>query len=600
MGNLEKRKEKSLKQKPEEEYSGPKPGDTILVGHDEFYEVIKVNHKKKELRVKSFRWDSETTIEFEKFAKEGIILDKPLEEYKRDLLNGLSTDFSSYDEKESTSTEVSLSSGKSQAVAAQMVLKKASDKLAIMTAIMERERSHLMSIKSSMLEKLEQITRVVDIIEIYLGVHEEITQIKEGDPAPADTPISFRQLVLHMDEEVGDTEKGGIDYAELGKFDNWLLKDPKHLQQVLPEPKGVVVLRPRRTDKDYRLEEGDDDLFANAQKNKFNRETYILIRNGGNLYRIFTGNLRIYPNLFPSASEMKKLMEDKENEHRWDKEKKDNKILAYKRNVLMLQGLVDRTNVLRPMPQGVNLLNPDTYQDSVKFIHDADGLLGTGRPSFRDWLKQGNEKLQRGDRLYFVGFPWQLFGSSQDRDTEEIRRRFPVKGSQWNRPESGVFNIKRIEDYTYTYSEKTTRGFVCQHNPKDHVYRRRNYWERSKEDGERKNAIPFRLFEDDTFIINYELLDLEAIEFYLNDRVNRSDYLAMMPVLRGLLKQVGQEKEWEDNFVRFLADKCKAPEELVRDGITWWKTKVIEKRPLRKEDAKAVRMIGGYVKRNAK
>lgn len=596
MGNLEKRRDK-VQKKPEEDL-GVVPGDVILYGEG-FYRITKILKKRVDVEGIEGRAYS-TSIEIDDFLKKAVKLDKSIEDYKADVMKGMGDEFSEFDQEESSSTEVALSTSSEKAKSAQAMMQKINNKLAIMNAIMETERNKLMAIKSDMMEKLEQISRVVDIIEIYLGVHEEIVQIKEGDPAPADTPISFRQLVLHMDEEVGDSEKGGIDYSELGKFDKWLLKDPKHLQQVLPEPKGVVVLRPRRTDKDYRLEKGDDDLFRamqNHQKNEWNKETYILIRNGENLYRIFTGNLRIYPHLFPSAEEMKELQTEKPDDWRSDKKGKELKILAYKRNVLMLQGLVDRTNVLRPIPEGLNLLNPHTYKDAVKFIHDGDALLGTGRPPFREWLEEGLTKVQRGDRLYFVGFPWQLFKDGNSRCMVETRRRFPVIGSEHNRPEAGVYNVVRIEDYSYTYSQKTVRAFVCQHNPKDHVYRKSTYWER-KESGERKKSIPFRLFEDDDFVINYEKLDLEAIEFYLNDRVNRVDYLSMMPVLKGLKKQLAQEREWEDNFVRFMEHKTKAPEAKIREAIYWWKTKVIEKRPLKKEDAKAVRMIGGYLKRN--
>ena len=40
----------------------------------------------------------------------------------------------------------------------------------------------------------------------------------------------------------------GIDARSIEQFDEWLLADPAHLDQVLPEAKGVVVLVPRWTE----------------------------------------------------------------------------------------------------------------------------------------------------------------------------------------------------------------------------------------------------------------------------------------------------------------------------------------------------------------
>ena len=92
-------------------------------------------------------------------------------------------------------------------------------------------------------------------------------------------------------------------------------------------------------------------------------------------------------------------------------------------------------------------------------------------------------------------------------------------------------------------------------------------------------------------------MNLDTIEFYLHDRVNRKDYAKMLPVLRGVKKMRLKEMEWEEGFVKLLRSQFPDSEALIRKGIEWWKNKVIEKRPLQREDAKAVRMISGFVKR---
>lgn len=98
--------------------------------------------------------------------------------------------------------------------------------------------------------KLEE---VVYTVQLYLGRDEEVVCLREGEPAPAETPICIRQNVLFMDEEIALTRPDGIDFEDIAEFDAWLLADPKHLSQVLPEPKGVVVLGVRRHGKAHQL-----------------------------------------------------------------------------------------------------------------------------------------------------------------------------------------------------------------------------------------------------------------------------------------------------------------------------------------------------------
>jgi hypothetical protein len=550
----------------------------------------------------SYSWDDK---DVERFTK----LDKPIEEYEKDLVRELQTEFSSFDSnpQESQSTEVAINSGKDQAIAAKKALEATTRSLHILESIMEKKKNQLRNLQSHFQDQLEKITRVVDIIELYLGVSEEIVQIAEGTPAESDEPLALRQLCLHMDEEAMDLftgkqdDKGrhvdDIDFTNIKTFDDWARI---HYEQLIPEKKGVVVCRPRRTAKDYRLGESPLDKFTESEMNEENFRTYYLLRNGENLYRISSDKIHVYPVLFPEKEEFKNLSTPNEDGELSDGQKQ--KLLSYQRNVLMLQGLIDRTDVFKPHPVGINLLKPETYGSAVRFIHDAESLLGTGKPDFWGWLKSLNLKTQRGDRLYFTEFDWDEFYYEGKEDKDSLRTRFPIPGWDSHRPKSGVYNVQRIESFKRSYHDESI-SFICHFNPKDTVYKKRTYWE-SYSENERKSSIPFRLFPGDHFVLNYENLNREDAEFYLKDRVNRQNYLKMIPIIRGILQAKDEEKFWEDNFVTFLANKMKSKsgdvDELIRQGITWWKTKVIEKRPLKKEDAKAIRMIEGYVKRKLK
>ena len=87
------------------------------------------------------------------------------------------------------------------------------------------------------------------------------------------------------------------------------------------------------------------------------------------------------------------------------------------------------------------------------------------------------------------------------------------------------------------------------------------------------------------------------MDYYIQDRHARQDYERMLPLLKGLRKQKVEELEWESQFIELVAHRNNVSKELVQDCVDWWKHKVIWKRPIMKDDAKALRMIEGRVKR---
>ncbi|AXV09849.1 hypothetical protein DVS28_b0079 (plasmid) [Euzebya pacifica] len=131
--------------------------------------------------------------------------------------------------------------------------------------------------------QLELAKEGIHLISLYLGENEEVIALTDGEPAPADTPVTIRQQVLYMDEECAvAAEQGGIEPVDVDVFDNWLTADPAHLNQVLPEPRGIVALTPRRHSKDY------DNPWQGRAMADANQATYWLIRNGEKVYRMVT------------------------------------------------------------------------------------------------------------------------------------------------------------------------------------------------------------------------------------------------------------------------------------------------------------------------
>lgn len=514
-------------------------------------------------------------------------------------------------------------------------------------AEMEKQKAALDTIRSGLNEivqkfevQIQKIYRVIKVIELYLGIDEEIVQIQEGPPASPETPISFRQQILFMDEEVGDFE---IDFKEenIRKFDEWILKGD-NIDEILPEKKGVVALCPRRKSKFY-----SSDWREQAAADEANKETYILIRNGSNVYRIY-GLINVRPRFFPLRKELGEMLEKLEKEsnderRRWyDKDKMtdtERELHGYRQRAFLLQGLLDRTQIFEPLPQKLSIFNLDKAGGLVNFIYDDEVTLPTGRLAFWDWHKLINSKIERGSRVINSGMYDGYRSRGFDRDSSRFFKYYRNEYSLPDYPSSGQYVVEEIiKDTTDWISERDFENFkeeyiehkiletrkshrikkelesgkyefydehcirydkkylIIKYNPGGEVWSWGDSWGH-----ERKNNISFKVYRDDSFILNYDQISLEDIDFYLKSRTDRSEYAHLVPLLMKLRELRLKELEHEKQFVQFLVEEVSRKgyipkpnidiEDIIWSYIDWWKHKNIWKRPVTKDDHLATRMI---------
>ncbi len=425
-------------------------------------------------------------------------------------------------------------------------------------------------------------------LNLYLGKDEKIHRLLRGDPPPDDTRITIRQLVLYMDEECAiAAESGGIDAQGIPDFDTWI-RDPAHLAQVLPEPRGVVAIKPRRTDKDYRT----GNAFIEHKLNEQNKVTYWLIRNGGSLYRIWT-ELPVDEVIVPRAGEIEKIMDGdpiwgtkqippRPGTSEWQEamQKAGKRKRHYMRILLFLQGLIDRTKVFWPLPgDRINIMKERVHAEYVDYVYDGEPskLLPTGKPDFRAWLSDLHNRTEVGQRI--VGaFPY--FSSRDD-------RRVSPRGA--GQPDS-------LALYSIESSRRGSLQFLFQ--------REGTIWTRNRWTGRHTEKAPskrasYQLDRSDSFWLNFDLADPADMRFYLQDRINRHHYAEMFPVLKAALAAKAKEAEEEAPFRRLLANEIfklglcsmQESEEQTALLVSWWKFKTRTHRALLSDDAKALRMI---------
>ena len=444
---------------------------------------------------------------------------------------------------------------------------------------LEGYRHQMLSLLDSHRYQLEKVQKAIRTIELYLGINEDIIQLQEG--TNADGPLYLRQQILFMDEEVGITENNGIDFTNIEKFDKWI-QAPENLNRLIPETKCIVVFRVRRHKKEYY------DPYDNALMNQENRKTYFLLRNGTNLYRIW-GDLIIYPRVFPGKNEMNLLYEEYQKSTWKDRDFKkfEQALNDYKKHLIVLQGLIDRTEVFNPIKKGINLFTPETYTDEdIRLIYDGEMLLPDGRKTFNEWRKEINNKITRGSRIVWI--------RTAEHSRNDGGRYWSSRFTKYYRyfpgaPSTGLYTVEDEVEGRGIYSESYTLKFLF--SLKDSSYR------------ERKNRISWLFSKDEHEVLNYDMISLEDIEFYLNSRADRPNYLDMLPILKFLKKQRLEEIEWEKSFVKMMIGELlpqvkidiDSLEKIIWEAIDWWKYKVIWKRPITKDDEKALRMIKSKV-----
>lgn len=150
---------------------------------------------------------------------------------------------------------------------------------------------------------IDKIKARIFNVELYAGLIEEVVQIKDGQPAPTDTPTHLYQRRAYMDEEcLARYQTGGMEFANIGAFDDWFAK-PENLHRLIPHTRGILAMQVRRNTKERNitsiLEFVNIVLGGIEKSDKF---TFLYIRNGEQVYRLSTG-IDFDEQMFPDTND---------------------------------------------------------------------------------------------------------------------------------------------------------------------------------------------------------------------------------------------------------------------------------------------------------
>lgn len=450
------------------------------------------------------------------------------------------------------------------------------------------------------------------MIELFLGSKERVKLLREGAPAPTGTPIAVRQRVLCMDEEYAvhqwlrDPEAiGSFDYKNLPEFDDWLLREPSALDVICPWPKGIVALRPRRERKDRGQPADFFEAMAQAEEAILDQYTYLLIRNGEQLYRIYV-DVDIWPRFFASAADAEAAAHAEEfgNYHGRDAKQRMKMQMA---GLVAVQGILERSTLLAPTSPGLSVFDP-RCAESFNLVRDdegeralADGADALAHVTWKDvrrrvsgeddvsWdaqhelVRQGYEswlqdKVAPGVRVVYTGKTTGHHDKG-DCDCTACRTGSPnVKGPDPRR----VYTLrKRQHGWPYRY---------------DFLYLPEPWWEG---DGHRQRRVAFGCRAYD--VVPIDFVSWRVLEHLLRDRGQREHYGSFFLWAFRWWKLAKAEADRERPFVDLVLRAEGVEDEPSRARVErlvrWWKLKTQEHRALSVDDAKAFRMVRAAFRR---
>lgn len=443
---------------------------------------------------------------------------------------------------------------------------------------------------SSIRDVVENIQRVITVMNLYTGQSVDLEIICDGEKAPADIPITVRQRILFMDEEfLADAENGGIDYREISRFYDWL-KKPEARDIICPEPKCIVAMKPKRYNKSY-----SDNWHENQAANKWNHHTIIIFRDGERLLALDSEDLELYDTALPYSDQQERF-EKRYQEIMKEKNFQESNLKTlsneaqrlgyiYTKYIAFLQGMVDSGKVFDLSAGRPNFAT----EEGVYYVRDAENAVGTGRDwyAFQDEL---NSHIRRGTRVVYCNFVCDKY--VMQISTGKLNRNYVSDYSRPHGPKPGVYNVDYPSKSVYVKNDKT------------------GHYETKIVKGEK---LAFS-YTPDTFynngrneswiynekaVINYDMLTVEIIDELMHDRTQRESFIYWMPLLQTARKRLIEEKKDEDAFIELMKedlrkekDEKAVPDDAAfREAVAWWKEKVIFTRPLRSDDAKAWRMI---------
>ena len=418
-------------------------------------------------------------------------------------------------------------------------------------AEMHRMKKKLENELAEMNRWVEAKTRVIKAYETYLGSYEEITQLIKGHNAAEEEPLHIYQQKLFMDEEIGILkltedpfdDKNEFDWKNIDEFDRWI---KLNYQDYLKHEKSLCVFQVKRYEKDYigRYDRDVGSLFYNTMMNFNNKDCYILIRNGENLYRLWE-NLSVPLSVFPTQEDIISAQKDSWGRPATDEEVKKN-LLPWSYVGTFLQGLIDRTDIFgNYIKNKFNLLLPleidERYLVFERNLEQDNLIEDKFHINVFDYMKKNVENTKVGDFIFFDGSMLSMSEKHFREEHDMYNRKYLESTPERNR----LYKVYEIKD---KYSYKLYKILYWE---SDKVWKkvtdRYIGWD-NYDYAPRQRRTGAWIHKDEFFNLS-QVKDKEELLFFIQDRRNRTKYMQYLPKLITAYKMMLQLEKGDTSFV---------------------------------------------------
>lgn len=169
-----------------------------------------------------------------------------------------------------------------------------------------------------------------------------------------------------------------------------------------------------------------------------------------------------------------------------------------------------------------------------------------------------NAGIKEGSRILLV--------SCSDMNSEMFLRYYSDRYSVPDYPLPDVYTVKKNPKYTtdkdYQWREVYRRPYYISYMPKQDAYS----WTDGPHDRKIKSGICFN--ENGYDILNYDNLNIDELDYYLNSRLYRSQYYLYVRLLKTARSLVEREYRQETDFINMLCGELIAESLWPKDGYT--------------------------------
>lgn len=291
---------------------------------------------------------------------------------------------------------------------------KIGDRIKDMVPYYEEQAKAALAGTEDVREYVKKLERGIETLDLYTGKNVNIKTINEGTSADPDVPLTCVQKKLYADEEIAVWRPvdSSWDIRDMDSFDKALVEEESFKSQIFPTERCVVIVAATRRDIDY------GDVYVNHYRNKENKQVFLLVRDGENMYRVsspiesHSGAVR----LFPGRDELEQhfhgvdgtqitlqdvAFTDRLRDH-------ESETVHYKRFLILFAGLDHRLSLFGPFhdkPDSFDFVTVEFQNKHMRFLRDDDGegMLPTEvKMPFRDYIKDLNSEIRPGSRVMFV------------------------------------------------------------------------------------------------------------------------------------------------------------------------------------------------------